>query len=149
MEIRKFGDRERSTFNTGTDTPVQQNLAEQCDINSIMAKYEKTKTITHLNTYQGEYGDFSEVYDFKTGLEKVMAAEEMFMSLPATIRDQFNNRAANFIEFATDEKNVDKLREMGLAHPKAPEAERPTLEAKGADKPAKQAKENPPKSEDQ
>lgn len=104
----------------GERSRTQQNFGPETDINRIMAKYEKTGLLTHVSTYAGQYGDFSGVPDYKSGLERIMAADEMFMSLPARIRDRFNNDPAQFIEFATDEKNLDSLREMGLAPKPAP-----------------------------
>jgi len=138
--IRRFGDRHRVAFETGDDTLVQQNLAEETDINRIVAKYQKTGVFTHVSRYAGEYGDFSGVPDYKTGLERIQAADEMFMSLPSKIRDRFGNDPAKFIEFATDEKNLDELQKMGLAPKKAQaEAERPKLEAKAEADPPKEA----------
>jgi len=105
---------------------TQQNMAAETDINNIMAKYQKTGVLTHVSKYVGQYGDFSGVPDYKTGLEMVMAAEEMFMSLPAKIRDRFGNDPAKFIDFATNEDNIDELRSMGLA-PQPPAPPEPSL----------------------
>jgi len=126
VKIRKFGDRVASRQHTGETTRVQQNLHETTDINRIMAKYQKTGLLTHVNTYAGEYGDFSGVPDYKTGLERVQAAEEMFASLPAKIRDRFFNDPARFIEFATDKSNQQEMRDLGLAPP-LPAAPEPTI----------------------
>lgn len=118
-EILKFGDRNRSQQPVGEKSMTQQNMAAETDINNIMAKYEKHQILTHINKYAGEYGDFSGVPDYREGLERIMAAEEMFQSLPAKIRDRFNNDPANFIEFATNGENLPELRKMGLAPPEA------------------------------
>lgn len=126
LKIRRYGDRKRVKQHVGEDTLVQQNMAGETDINNIMAKYQKTGLLTHVARYAGNYGDFSEVPDYKTGVERVMAAEEMFMSLPAKIRDRFNNDPGKFIEFATDEKNLEEMRSMGLA-PEAPMPPEPQL----------------------
>jgi len=53
----------------------------ETDVNNIMRKYEKTGILTHVARYAGEYGDFSGVPDYKEGLERIMAANEMFDSL--------------------------------------------------------------------
>ena len=49
----------------------------------------------------------------------VREANESFAEIPSHIREQFNNNAGLFFEFATDPKNSEKMIEMGLA--KAPE----------------------------
>lgn len=115
FEIRKFGDRHPVRQHVGEVSMTQQNMAAETDINNIMAKYQKTGILTHVSKYAGQYGDFSGVPDYKTGLELVMAAEEMFMSLPSLIRERFGNDPARFIDFATDSDNQDELIKMGLA----------------------------------
>lgn len=138
--IRRFGDRDRITTKVGESSQVQQNLLAETDINAIMAKYQKTGLITHVNKYAGEYGDFSGIPDFKTGLERVHAAEDMFMSLPAKIRDRFHNDPGEFIAFATNPSNLEEMQKIGLAPEKAASAaERPTLVAKEAADPPKEA----------
>lgn len=121
FEIRyAYGPRRRSTAPEGGKTMVQQSLKDETDINKIMAKYEKHGVLTHVMKYAGDYGDFSTVPDYREGLDRVIAAQNMFMELPAKIRDRFGNNPANFIEFATTEGNIDELRAMGLAPPAEP-----------------------------
>lgn len=127
LEIRKFGDRKRVKQEQGPEeSQVQQHLAADTDINNIMAKYQKTGVLQHVTKLAGEYGDFSDVPDYKTAIERLMAADELFMELPARVRDRFGNDPAQFIDFASDEKNIEELRKLGLA-PKAPEAPEPQL----------------------
>jgi len=138
--IKKFGDRSAVRQHIGEESRVQQHLAKETDINYIMSKYQKTGLFTHVNKYAGQYGDFSEVPDYKTGLERVQAADEMFMSLPAKIRDRFFNDPAQFIEFATNPDNLTEMQEMGLAPKKAQAAvERPPLGTKAEADPPKEA----------
>lgn len=127
FEIRyAYGPRRASVFHTGDDTKVQQNLRDQTDINRIMAKYNKTGILDHVSKYAGDYGDFSGVPDYRTALDKVASAQEMFMELPAVVRDRFGNDPAKFIEFATDPKNIDEMRSLGLA-PQVPAPPEPQL----------------------
>jgi len=96
---------------------VQHHMAAECDINTIMKRYEKTGELTHIASQAAAYGDFYDVTDYKTGTERLMAADALFMELPASIRDRFHNDPAKFVDFATDEKNLEELRSMGLAEP--------------------------------
>lgn len=100
---------------------VQHHMQAECDINTIMARYEKTGELTHVANLAGEYGDYYDVTDYKTGAERLILAEALFMELPARLRDRFNNDPAQFIGFATDEKNIDELRSLGLAEPLPPD----------------------------
>lgn len=100
---------------------VQQHMRDECDVNVIMARYQKTGELTHLSGLLGEYGDFSDVGDYREGIERIMQADQAFMELPASIRDRFNNDPAQFIEFCSEKENLPELRKMGLAPPLAAE----------------------------
>lgn len=93
---------------------TKQEFREECDINNIMKRYEKDGVLTHFNKYQGQYGDFADVSEYHEAMNKVVAADTMFMSLPASIRDRFGNDAGKFLDFVGDEKNLKEMHEMGL-----------------------------------
>jgi len=94
---------------------THQEFRDECDINNIMKRYERDRTLVHLNRYQGDYGDFSEVPSFQEAQHVIQAATEMFMTLPARVRAQFENDPSKFLNFAQDPANVDKMVELGLA----------------------------------
>jgi phage internal scaffolding protein len=107
---------------------VQQGMRDECDVNVIMARYMQTGELTHVSALAGEYGDYSNVTDYREGLDLIMAADELFSELPAKVRDRFKNDPAAFLDFANDPKNLEEMREMGLAPPKPP-VPAPTPEA--------------------
>lgn len=109
----KFEQLDRLVLDT-SDCYVQQHQAADCDINNIMARYERDGLIPHVNQYQGQYGDFAEVYDYQTALNVVMNAEECFMSLPAQIRKRFDNDPGAFLDFVSDPLNRSEMVSMGL-----------------------------------
>lgn len=102
---------------------VQHHMQEETDVNNIMKKYQSTGDISHLGEIAGSYGDFSDVTDYKTGLDRINEANALFMELPASIRDRFNNDPAKFVSFAEDKNNQSELIEMGLAPKPAPPPE--------------------------
>lgn len=127
FEIRGFGWRKPVKQEIGEDPgQVQQNMAQETDINYIMAKYQRTGELRHVSTMAAEYGDFSNAPDYKTAMEQILAADALFMELPAAVRDRFGNDPAAFIEFATDKDNIEELRKLGLA-PEAPLPPEPQL----------------------
>lgn len=115
--IRKaLHDRERLTFATSGPSRTHQAHKEECDINRIMRRYAKTGVIEHVNRYQGRYGDFTQVpEDYESALAHVQEAEDMFMSLPSSIRKRFDNSPGEFLAFASDPDNADAMRELGLS----------------------------------
>lgn len=101
----------------GEVTMTKQAFQAECDINNIMKRYERTGIVDHLNKYGGRFGDFTGAVDFQTAQNIVIDAQKMFMDIPAAIRAKFDNDPGKFLVFATDPKNIDELREMGLAPP--------------------------------
>lgn len=95
---------------------TKQSFADECNINNIMKRYERDGILQHLNKYEGNYGDFTAAVGYHEAMGIVAKADQMFMELPAHIRARFGNDAGAFVAFATDEKNLPALVEMGLAH---------------------------------
>lgn len=96
---------------------TRQEFSEECDINVIMAQYEKTGVISHVVSREPLYLDLGDMPDFRTAMDMMAEAEKAFMSLPAKVRREFDNDAREFVEFAQDPANLDKMREYGLAPP--------------------------------
>lgn len=96
-------------------TMAKQSFKDECDINHIMAHFEKSGLIDHFNTHQGDYGDFAGVEDYHSSLLRIHAAEAAFMTIPSKIRAQFDNDASKFLAFAQDPNNYDALVDLGLA----------------------------------
>lgn len=94
---------------------TQQHFKRECDINHLMAKYQKTGVIDHLNQYQGDYSDLTDVPDYQTALLKVQSAQTAFDSLPSSIRSKFQNDPAQFLDFVSNPDNIDEMIELGLA----------------------------------
>lgn len=100
-----------------------QSEKDNCDINQIIKRSEKSGILPVRSDYANAmFGDFTDIPDYQTALNAVNAANETFMSLPAEIREQFQNDPAKFVDYATNEANIDQLREWGLATPKQKEA---------------------------
>lgn len=95
---------------------TRQEFAEDCDINVIMSRYEKTGVINHFSPRSLDYVDFSEIPDnLQDALQMLEDAKASFMTLPASVRTTFDNDPLRFVAFASDPKNLDKMREWGLA----------------------------------
>lgn len=100
---------------------TRQEFADECDINVLMAQYEKTGVINHFNSAEPKYYDLTEMPDTLMGsLEHMKNAEEAFMRLPAHVRREFQNDPLDFVIYATDPNNIGQLREWGLAAPEKP-----------------------------
>lgn len=116
----------RVTFKSKLPSRTKQEFQAECDINTIMEKYQKGEVVTHVNRFGGNYGDFTEVQDYQASLNQVMAAQAMFASLPASIRTRFENDPGKFLEFAQDPTKAEEMINLGLATPRPAE---PSTEA--------------------
>ena len=97
---------------------AKQSFKKETEINNIMSRYEKDGIITHVNRFQGNYGQFIGFEDYHSSMNSILAAKDAFADLPASIRKRFSNDAGVFLEFVQNPKNQEELVEMGLAHPK-------------------------------
>ncbi|UDN67758.1 internal scaffolding protein [robinz microvirus RP_110] len=107
------------TANTEGESRTRQEFAAECDINTIMERYEATGIISHVDQRQPMYLDVSNVPDLQSALRVLDTATESFMSLPARVRLEFENDVHKFVAFAENGENLGRMREWGLAPPEA------------------------------
>ena len=79
---------------------TKQAFKQECDINHIMKKFKKVAGSEFLNQYQGylggQFGDFSEVVDYRTALDQINRSKAVFEALPSVLRKRFDNDPAKF-----------------------------------------------------
>ena len=112
---------DRVGFETTGESLTQQHFSQESEINNIIALHDRTGIIKNVQQGVAQYGDYSEINEYRQNLDMIRAADENFMQLPSNIRRQFNNNAGDFFEFATNPENQDKMIEMGLANRKPSE----------------------------
>ncbi len=116
------------THYTGTDTPpkprvgidppwgkgkTRQSEAKATNINTILAQYDRTGLLPQ-DGREALFVDVSEMPDYRTSLDWIRSADEMFMQLPATLRARFDNEPAEFLDWTSDPANRDEMVELGL-----------------------------------
>lgn len=119
------------TINT-LPSRTEKSHRQKCNINTIMAKAKHG--IVTPTRQGGVYGDFSNVPDFQTALQRVTDAQRDFEALPAEIRKRFRNDPAELIAFVSDESNRDEAIAIGLIpkpDPVIPEIPEPDPEVPG------------------
>lgn len=113
--VTAYGDRAPVKFNTVGESMTQQQFLQDCDIKTIIKQHDRTGIINHVARGVAQYGDFTEVHEYREALDLVNNADESFAGLPAEIRKRFNNDAGEFFEFATNPDNAEAMVELGLA----------------------------------
>lgn len=113
--------RKRVTKDFALPSRTKQSFKDECDINKIMQRFKKVMGAEYLSKYQnvvgGQFGDFSMVSDYRSAIEQVNAAKDVFDALPAIVRKRFDNDPAAFLDFVEDPSNLDEMRSLGLANP--------------------------------
>ena len=119
----------RPTVECKEPSLARESMAQECDINFIIDRYQRTGVIEHRREYKGQYGAFDGIVDFHAAMNIVTEAQSMFETLPARIRADFGNDPGAFVAFATDPENNAKMAEYGLAE----RIEEPQATSEGAE----------------
>lgn len=118
----------RSAFNMGDRMPglvcdapslTQQHFKNDADINTIIARYNRTGFLVDpltQSTRQPLFGDFVDVPDFREAQTQIALAKERFMELPSDLRKRFHNDATELLDFLQDSKNLAEAVKLGLVN---------------------------------
>lgn len=92
---------------------VEQNHRDRCNINTILKKCKKTGLLPSRGD-AGYYGDFTGVEDFHSNIQRIEAAQQAFMTLPANVRKEFKNDPGMLLDFLSNSENRQKAIELGI-----------------------------------
>ncbi len=105
-------------------TRTKQEFKKECDINQIMKRAKLAGGLPPADPSTLQYGD-ARGYDFHAAMNLITEAQQRFEGLPASIRNEFANDPARFLDFVQDNTNEERAREMGLIPPKKVEQTQP------------------------
>ncbi len=92
---------------------AQQHMKDECDINVIVERFGVTGRIP-VTAIEPSYGDFSGVSDYHDALNRIKAADEAFMALPAKVRAKFDHDPNALLQFLQNDDNRNEAIEIGL-----------------------------------
>lgn len=107
----------RVVFDCGDKLVTKQSHKDECDIHNILRQYSRTGIINHINARSGEYIDLPDLGDYQAAMNTLIDAQNSFASLPAAVRDHFNNDPGRFLDAFNDPSQADYLRSVGLLKP--------------------------------
>lgn len=93
---------------------TKQSFQDDTNINVIVSRYRQTGISPVINPREPKFGDFSNVGDYHSAMNRVIAAQELFDELPAKVRSAFRNDPAELIAAAQDPGKRELLAELGL-----------------------------------
>ena len=122
--ITAYGPKIESSMDfDGVESMTKQHHKEECDINNILAKFQRTGVLEFAQQHAPQYADVTGV-DFRTAMETVATAQEMFADLPSSLRNRFSNDPAMFLDFVQDPENRAEAAGLGLLEARAEGSDR-------------------------
>ena len=94
-----------------SDGRTKQSFKDETDVNFIIQKHTRMGTLSHLEQWGGNYGDFSD-FDFQKAQNQIANANSMFEQLPAGVRNEFKNSPELFFDYVNDPENKENLAEL-------------------------------------
>lgn len=114
QEMRIFSQRPGRRNDQGKPIyTTEQAHKNECDVNRIIQKYDRTGLITHVSRFEAEFGDLTGL-EFKAAQDKVANALSMFEQLPANIKKRFRNSPQDLLTFMEDPNNREEAIDLGL-----------------------------------
>lgn len=92
---------------------TQQAFKDECDINFLMKRYEKTGILPSGREDMPQYADVTGI-DFMTSAQQVADIRGVFSMLDARTRARFENDPAQMLDFLADPANMEEAVSMGL-----------------------------------
>lgn len=126
--VTAYGKKIKYRYKSNAPTLTEQAHKDSTDINKIIEKYKRTGVMEHIARTQPKY-DVATPYDYHEAMNVIANANSEFEKIPAKIRAMFNNNPMDFFEFVQDEKNIEKMQDLGLAY-KPTEAMQPKAASK-------------------
>ena len=97
---------------------TEQCHKDDCDLNKIIARFNRTGDIgilENLSSRQGFYADVtSQAGSFVELQNKIAQGKSLFANLPSDVRAMFGNDAAAFWDFVSDPANAEECIKLGL-----------------------------------
>lgn len=121
---------------------TRQEFADECDINVLMKKYEKTGLLPQNPDRPPFYVDAFDLPSYQEAHNMMIAASAAFAALPASVRKEYDNDPAKFVAASENADNLDQFEKWGLLSPEATAARKAAKEMQEADK-AKPASPTP------
>lgn len=101
---------------------TQQQFKQMSDVNNIVKKYKRVLGPKYMQVLQANvsriYDDVSQIPDLRGAIDQLRHAEDVFLKIPAKVREKFDNDPVKFVSFVCDPANQDELVVLGLAEKK-------------------------------
>lgn len=115
----------RATSFKDVKSKTEQAHKNDCDINEILRRSQKTGTVPTFTTV---IGDFANLPDYHEAQQRLAEAKEAFDRLPSKTRSFFKNDPIELVNYALNPENRAMCESLGIL-PKQPQAVDPVAPA--------------------
>lgn len=105
-----------TAFKFTQPSKTKQEFKDDCDINKIVARYLKTGYLPPRPD-KPIYMDTTTMPLFQDAMNKVTQVDELFNSLPSSLRERFNFDPVQLVTWASDPANAEEAAKLGLLPP--------------------------------
>lgn len=113
-----YGPKGKVFFVQNLPSRTKQSFKDECDINTIMRRYEQTGVLSHVSKRVPQYIDATGL-EYQAAMQLVIDAGDMFNSLPSKVRERFHNDPAEMLAFIENDSHFDEAKALGLLKPDA------------------------------
>ena len=106
-------ERNRQQIEFTEPSATKQSFKDEVNINNILKRYTQTGEID-LKPQALPFTDCTQAKSFSDMCSQISEAENYFMSLPAEVREEFDNDVIEFVDFMSDDNNLEEAYEMGI-----------------------------------
>jgi len=92
---------------------TKQSFKAECDVNNIVAKYQRTGILAFNEKHEARYFDTTGI-EFAHAMQVVAEGNQMFADLPSSMRKRFHNDPVAFMEFVHNPANFDEGVKLGI-----------------------------------
>lgn len=104
---------------------TDQSHAAECDINTIVKNFLRGNGEPDVSWLDGVGADLIGLPDdYQSLLHRLNAAQDAFMSLPASVRARFENDPSKLVSFLSDDRNIPEAIALGIASSPVESSER-------------------------
>lgn len=105
-----------TAVDTGDESFVQQQFADEVDINTIIRRFGVTHEMPS-GISGGVYGDFTGIVDYDSAVAAVERARDGFLALDPEVRERFGNDPGVYLEHVESLSDEELGPEVGIRAP--------------------------------
>jgi len=82
---------------------ARQEFKKDCDLNTLLRKYKNDASLLMQQMKPKQFADVTNIPDFVEIQDRISAATDFFMSLPAIVRFELGNDVANLVQSSPEQ----------------------------------------------